>query len=88
MLLASRAIFSSSAGSITAPVGFDGLFTTTARVRGVRAFATARAVTRKPFLSVSGTKTGVAPATRAASANVGQAGVGTTTSLPRSRMAW
>ena len=73
---------------MTAPVGFEGLFTMTARVFGVIALATARAVTRKPFLSASGTKTGVPPATRAASANVGQAGIGTTTSLPRSRIAW
>jgi hypothetical protein len=79
---------SSSSGSITAPVGFEGLFTTTARVFGVIAFATPRAVTRKAFLSVRGTNTGVAPATRAASANVGQAGTGTTISLPRSRIAW
>ncbi len=42
----------SSSGSTTAPVGFEGLFTTTARVFGVIALATARAVTRKPFFSV------------------------------------
>ena len=78
----------SSCGSITAPVGLDGLFRMTAFVRGVVAFAIIRAVTLKPSFSRACTRTGRAPASRTASLKVGQCGEGMMASSPRSSRAW
>jgi hypothetical protein len=78
----------SSSGSMTAPVGFDGLLRMTARVLGPAAAAIMRAVTLKPSFSLARTSTGRAPASRTASLKVGQCGEGMMASSPRSSRAW
>ena len=71
------------------PVGFCGELTTRTRVRGVTAAKNSSRSRRQPWLPKrKGTVTTSAPAMRAASNTLVQAGEGTTTSSPGSHSAW
>ena len=70
-------------GSPSSRSGLEGELMTIARVRGVIAFSIRSKSRCQPFASmISGTATGLAPATEIAPAKFGQAGVGTITSSP------
>ncbi len=71
-----------------APVGFDGLFTMIAFVRGLIAFLICSGAGSKPVSIVVSTSTGTPPATRTMSAYETQNGVKMTTSSPSFRSAW
>ena len=59
---ASRKIFSNSARSITAPLGFEGELMSTILVRSLRCGSIIAAVSVKPFASSVSTKTHFPPA--------------------------